>query len=92
MGASEFVDVGLRNAINADVTPGPTILTAVHAIGSTGGHCDQGPFPPDRIELLGVMDGVCNGPDECRSAVRYQLKWGADVIKICSSGHVVVQP
>ncbi|HEY0684436.1 MAG TPA: amidohydrolase family protein [Steroidobacter sp.] len=89
VGAGEFVDVGLRNAINTNVTEGPTILTAVHSIGSTGGHCDQGPFPPDRIEPLGIMDGVCNGADECRAAVRYQLKWGADVIKICSSGGVL---
>jgi imidazolonepropionase-like amidohydrolase len=89
LGAGEFVDVGLRNAINSDVTTGPTILTAVHSIGSTGGHCDQGPFPPNRIKPLGVMDGVCNGADECRAAVRYQLKWGADVIKICSSGGVL---
>jgi imidazolonepropionase-like amidohydrolase len=89
VGAGEFVDVGLRNAINSKVVPGPTILTAVHSIGSTGGHCDQGPFPPDRIEPLGVIDGVCNGADDCRAAVRYQLKWGADVIKICSSGGVL---
>jgi imidazolonepropionase-like amidohydrolase len=89
VGAGEFVDVGLRNAINRNVTPGPTILTAVHSIGSTGGHCDQGPFPPDRIEPLGVINGVCNGADDCRAAVRYQLKWGADVIKICSSGGVL---
>jgi imidazolonepropionase-like amidohydrolase len=89
VGAAEFVDVGLRNAINRNVTSGPTILTAIHAIGSTGGHCDQGPFPPDRVAPLGPMDGVCNGADECRAAVRYQLKWGADVIKICSSGGVL---
>lgn len=89
LGAGEFVDVGLRNAINSDVTSGPTILTAVHSIGSTGGHCDQGPFPPDRMKPLGIMDGVCNGADECRAAVRYQLKWGADAIKICSSGGVL---
>jgi imidazolonepropionase-like amidohydrolase len=89
VGAGEFVDVGLRNAINSDVTTGPTVLTAVHSIGSTGGHCDQGPFPPDRMAPLGIMDGVCNGADECRAAVRYQLKWGADVIKICSSGGVL---
>ncbi|MET0535927.1 MAG: amidohydrolase family protein [Steroidobacter sp.] len=89
VGAGEFVDVGLRNAINSNIVPGPTILTAVHSIGSTGGHCDQGPFPPDRIEPLGIVDGVCNGADDCRAAVRYQLKWGADVIKICSSGGVL---
>lgn len=89
VGAGEFVDIGLRNAINAGLTPGPTVLTAVHSVGSTGGHCDQGPFPPDRVAPLGVQDGVCNGADECRAAVRYQLKWGADVIKICSSGGVL---
>ena len=89
LGAGEFVDVGLRNAIGSNVVAGPTILTAVHSIGSTGGHCDQGPFPPDRVAPLGIMDGVCNGADECRAAVRYQLKWGADAIKICSSGGVL---
>ena len=47
------------------------------------------PFPPDLIEPLGPIDGVCNGPEECRAAVRYQMKWGADVIKICASGGVL---
>src|SRR5262249_17784507 len=41
VGADDFVDVGLRNAINANVTEGPRILTAVHALGSTGGACNQ---------------------------------------------------
>jgi imidazolonepropionase-like amidohydrolase len=89
VGAGEYVDVGLRNAINTGITVGPTILTAVYSVGSTGGHCDQGPFPPDRIEPRGIIQGVCNGADECRAAVRYQLKFGADVIKICSSGGVL---
>ncbi len=89
VGAEEFVDVGLRNAINAGVTEGPRILTAVHAIGSTGGHCDQSPFPPERIKPVGPIEGVCNGADQCREAVRDQMKWGADVIKICASGGVL---
>lgn len=89
VGASDFVDVGLRNAINAGVAEGPRILTAVHAIGSTGGHCDQSPFPPDRIKPVGPIEGVCNGADQCREAVRDQMKWGADVIKICASGGVL---
>lgn len=89
VGADEFLDVGLRNAINANVAAGPRILTAVHAIGSTGGHCDQGPFPPDRIKPIGPIEGVCNGADQCREAVRDQMKWGADVIKICASGGVL---
>jgi imidazolonepropionase-like amidohydrolase len=89
VGADEFIDVGLRNAINANVTEGPRILTAVHAIGSTGGHCDQSPFPPERIKPVGPIEGVCNGADQCREAVRDQMKWGADVIKICASGGVL---
>jgi imidazolonepropionase-like amidohydrolase len=89
VGADDFVDVGLRNAINAGVAEGPRILTAVHAIGSTGGHCDQSPFPPERIKPVGTIEGVCNGADECREAVRQQMKWGADVIKICASGGVL---
>jgi imidazolonepropionase-like amidohydrolase len=89
VGADGFVDVGLRNAINANVAEGPRILTAVHAIGSTGGHCDQSPFPPERIKPVGTIEGVCNGADQCREAVRQQMKWGADVIKICASGGVL---
>jgi len=89
VGAEDFVDVGLRNAINAGVAEGPRILTAIHAIGSTGGHCDQSPFPPERIKPVGPIEGVCNGPEQCREAVRDQMKWGADVIKICASGGVL---
>lgn len=89
VGAEDFVDIGLRNAINAGVTVGPTILTAGHAIGSTGGHCDGPPIPPERVPPRGPIEGVCNGPEDCRAAVRYQMKWGADVIKICASGGVL---
>lgn len=89
LGATDHVDVGLRNAINANVTDGPTILTAVYALGSTGGHCDQGPFPPENVPPPGPVQGVCNGPEQCREAVRQQMKYGADVIKICASGGVL---
>lgn len=89
LGAGDFLDIGVRNAINGGVIPGPRIVAAAHAIGSTAGHCDNSPFPPDLIAPSGVIDGVCNGADECRAAVRYQMKWGADVIKICASGGVL---
>jgi imidazolonepropionase-like amidohydrolase len=85
----EFIDVGVRNAINAGIIPGPRILTAVHAISSTGGSCDQWPYPPDRIPERNPLDGTCNGPDQCRQAVREQIKFGADVIKLCVSGGVL---
>ncbi len=89
VGADDYVDVGLRNAIDAQVIVGPHMLTAVNAVGTTGSHCDSSPFPPDRVKPLGPLDGVCNGPEQCREAVRYQLKFGADVIKICASGGVL---
>jgi imidazolonepropionase-like amidohydrolase len=89
VGATDFVDIGLRNAIEAGVVEGPHMLTAAHAIGSTGGHCDGPPFPPELVKPFGPMEGVCNGPEECRAAVRYQMKYGADVIKICASGGVL---
>jgi imidazolonepropionase-like amidohydrolase len=89
VGAQDFVDVSLRNAINAGVTEGPRILTAAHGIGSPGGHFDEASFPPDRIHPEGPIQGICSGPEECREAVRYQMKWGADVIKIAASGGVL---
>ena len=89
VGAYDFVDVGLRNAINAGVAEGPRILTAVHGIGSPGGHFDDYSFPPDKVKPWGPIEGICSGPEECREAVRYQMKWGADLIKIAASGGVL---
>jgi len=89
VGADDFVDVGLRNAINAGVTAGPRILTAVRGLGSPGGHFDDYSFPPDKVKPWGPIEGICSGPDECRQAVRYQMKWGADLIKIAASGGVL---
>lgn len=89
VGASDYVDVGLRNAINAGLTPGPRMLISVYPIGSTGGHGDGTPFPPYLVQPRGPIEGVCNGADECRAAVRYQIKYGADVIKMMPSGGVL---
>jgi imidazolonepropionase-like amidohydrolase len=91
LGSSDFIDVGLRNAINAGVVPGPRMLISVHALGSTGGHCDGG--DGFRFGLLNhesrPEDGVINSPDEARYAVRFNIKYGADVIKTCASGGVL---
>jgi len=89
LGSDDYVSLGLRNAINAGQIPGPRMLIANHAIGSTGGHADQDPVPPQRLAPAGPLQGVCNGPDECRTAVRYQIKFGADVIKFMPSGGVL---
>ena len=91
VGSGDFVDVGLRNAINAGLVPGPRMLVAVNSLGSTGGHCDGG----DSFSF-GVLnheskpeDGVINSPDQARYAVRFNIKYGADVIKTCASGGVL---
>jgi imidazolonepropionase-like amidohydrolase len=89
VGASgPFNDMALRKAINEGWTPGPRMETAGHAIGITGGHCDENGFRPGLLQL-GPMDGVANGPEEIRAAVRYQIKYGADVIKTCATGGVL---
>jgi imidazolonepropionase-like amidohydrolase len=89
VGSADYIALGLRNAINAGVIPGPRMLVANYAIGSTGGHADQDPVPPQRIAVAGPILGVCNGAEECRTAVRYQIKYGADVIKFMPSGGVL---
>lgn len=83
-----FSDLALRKAINEGWTPGPRMETAGHAIGITGGHCDENGYKPGLLQL-GPMQGVANGPDEVRAAVRYQIKYGADVIKTCATGGVL---
>jgi imidazolonepropionase-like amidohydrolase len=89
LGSTDYVSLGLRNAIAAGVIPGPRMLVVNYAIGSTGGHADQDPVPPQRIAVAGPIQGVCNGPDQCREAVRYQIKYGADAIKFMPSGGVL---
>jgi imidazolonepropionase-like amidohydrolase len=89
VGSGDFVSLGLRNAITAGMIPGPRMLIANNAIGATGGHADSDPFPPQLIAPQGPIQGTCNGADECRAAVRYQIKYGADVIKFMPSGGVL---
>jgi imidazolonepropionase-like amidohydrolase len=90
VGSSEYIDVSLRNAINAGYVAGPRMLVAVHPIGATGGHGDSDAYPPSRgIPQQGPMQGICSGADECRGAVRHQVKYGADVIKVMMSGGVL---
>jgi imidazolonepropionase-like amidohydrolase len=90
VGSEKDLDVGLRNAINAGVTPGPRMLVARYALGATGGHCDQTGFPPDTFgPEPGLERGVLHGANEGRQAVRLDIKYGADVIKMCASGGVL---
>lgn len=89
LGSSDFLDVGLRNAIDKGAVAGPRMVIAVNAIGSRGGHADLDPFPPEVVPTWGIEHGICNGPDECRAAVRWQIKYGAGVIKFMASGGVL---
>ncbi|MDH3735010.1 MAG: amidohydrolase family protein, partial [Gemmatimonadota bacterium] len=90
VGAGHFADVALRNAINEGRIPGPRMQVAAHALGITGGHCDQSGYVPALLgREPGPMEGIANGPDEIRSAIRHQVKYGADVIKICATGGVM---
>lgn len=90
VGSSDYLDAGLRNAINRGVVPGPRMLVAVHAIGATGGHCDETGFREGaRGKETGPEDGVVNGADEARRAVRLAHKYGATVIKTCATGGVL---
>jgi imidazolonepropionase-like amidohydrolase len=89
VGSDDFVAAGLRNAIRAGLAEGPRMLVSNHAISATGGHGDAPAFDPARVPSLGPLEGVCNGPEECRAAVRYQMKYGADVIKCMPSGGVL---
>jgi imidazolonepropionase-like amidohydrolase len=90
VGSRDQLDVGLRNAIRSGAAIGPRMLVSVHAIGSTGGHCDdlagfrQGLFPETTPER-----GVINGADQAREAVRIAHKYGADIIKTCATGGVL---
>jgi len=91
VGSSDFLDVGLRDSINAGVAIGPRMLVAVHSLGSTGGHCDGGAgfrFGALNHET-GPRDGVINSADDARYAVRFNIKYGADIIKTCASGGVL---
>jgi imidazolonepropionase-like amidohydrolase len=89
VGSHSFIARSLRNGINAGQVEGPRMLVSNYAIGSTGGHADDAPYPPERIKLSGPAEGVCNGADQCREAVRLQMKFGADVIKMIPSGGVL---
>ncbi|HYW73961.1 MAG TPA: amidohydrolase family protein, partial [Pyrinomonadaceae bacterium] len=83
-----FDDMALRKAINEGWIIGPRMETAGHAIGITGGHCDENGFRPG-IAQQDPMNGVADGPEEIRKAVRLQIKYGADVIKTCATGGVL---
>ncbi|QKG56715.1 amidohydrolase family protein [Hymenobacter sp. BRD128] len=86
------VNIALRKAVTQGLVPGPRIYTAGTAISSTGGHMDDTDGLSDDLIARfhpGTAEGVANGPDQCRQAVREQFRRGADLIKIASTGGVL---
>ncbi len=86
VGASGFVDVDLRDAINAGQVPGPHMQVSGPLLGITGGHCDENLLP---IQYHLVGDGVADGIAQVQHQVRQNIKYGADLIKICATGGVL---
>ena len=86
------VNISLRNAINKGITVGPRIYTAGKSIATTGGHADPtNGLKKDFAGEPGPIQGVVNGADECRQAVRQRYKEGSDLIKITATGGVLSQ-
>lgn len=88
LGASDFVDVALMRAIDKDFVPGPRMFPAGHSIGITGGHCDTTGYIPG-VRERGPEAGVADGSEAVLRAVRYQIKHGAKVIKVCATAGVL---
>jgi imidazolonepropionase-like amidohydrolase len=88
LGAPNFDDMALRQAITEGYAIGPRMENAGHSFGITGGHCDENGFQPG-LRDADYRTGAADGVDEIRKAVRYQVKYGADVIKICATGGVL---
>jgi len=86
-----LLDVALKRAIDSGWIDGPRVIPAGHAITPTGGHLDPTMFQAfaPHIMPLTVEEGIANGISEVRKAVRYQIKHGAQLIKVCASGGVM---
>ncbi|MGQ0704084.1 MAG: amidohydrolase family protein [Gemmatimonadales bacterium] len=88
VGSPGFADVSLMRAIDRDLIDGPRIVPAGHSISITGGHCDATGWAPGILERT-PETGVADGPEQVLRAVRYQIKHGASVIKICATAGVL---
>ena len=87
VGAGEFIDVALRNAINEGAVPGPRMLVSTMPLSATGGHGDvNGMSPYLRFE---GFSGIANGVDQIREKIRFEVKYGADLIKVLASAGVL---
>jgi imidazolonepropionase-like amidohydrolase len=89
-GDSNNSTIALRNAIAAGYATGPRIFSAGKALATTGGHADPtNGFRHDLMGSPGPAEGVLNGVESARQAVRQRYKDGADFIKITATGGVL---
>ena len=86
-----LLDVALMKAVDRGWIDGPRIVPAGHAISPTGGHLEPTMFQAlgPHVLPLTVEEGVADGVDQVRRAVRYQIKYGARLIKVCASGGIM---
>lgn len=89
VGSGNFDDMALRDAIEGGFIPGPRMQNTGYGLTITGGHCDHTDGLAPGVFSPGIEHGVANGVEEVRAAVRYMVKYGADVIKICATGGVM---
>jgi imidazolonepropionase-like amidohydrolase len=87
VGGGEFIDVALRNAINNGLVAGPRMQVATMSISATGGHGDLTGFSP--YLKFERFSGVADGVDEIRKKIRFEVKNGADLIKILATAGVL---
>ena len=84
----QVLEIPLQDAIDRGWVDGPRMLVSGHALSITGGHCDVTGFAPG-VKELDYRSGIADGVDEVVKAVRYQIKHGATVIKICATAGVL---
>lgn len=88
VGSSDFADVALGRAVERGWIEGPRVVPVGHSLGITGGHCDETGYGPGVLESDPRV-GIADGAAETVKAVRYQVKHGAGVIKICATAGVL---
>jgi imidazolonepropionase-like amidohydrolase len=89
LGSDGFVDISLRDAINAGTIPGPRMFVAAKGLSITGGHGDVGGVREDLLPEPDYKEGIINTPEDAVRAVRYMVKYGADHIKVMATGGVL---
>ncbi len=86
-GSEEFIDVALRKAINEGKVVGPRMQAATLAVGASGGHNDLVGFSP--YLKFSHFSGIADGVDEIRKLVRFEVKNGADLVKLIATAGVL---